>query len=170
MRIKAWHFSFALLLSLTMAGPGTCQTNTTTDEERTAYCQGNETQRLAFEWTISGDFIEHDPDADRFKEAFETALQKSDVLYRWGCDHYSFPENGVRVHLVSTQIKDEQGEILGTAIVAVASSRSPKDPLSEIPIDTTHWFVPHYSPVEPIVREYFTRLRSKIWWMPSGKP
>src|ERR1700743_3073523 len=140
MRIPIWQILFALGLSLATAGPSICQTpNETTDQERTAHCGRTDTDRIAIEWSISGDFIEHDPDADRFKESFVTELDKSDFLYWWGCDSYRLPKDAVLVHLVSTQVKDDRGDIIGTAIVATASRRSPKDPLAEIPIDTTHW-------------------------------
>jgi|SRR5271167_908054 len=167
MHLKIWPLSLLILLSLSMGHPSECQSFS--NEERTAYCQGSHGDKLEAEFTIAGDFLEHDPDAERFQEAFATALEASEVLYWWGCDDSIFPENGVRIHLVSTQVKDAHGEILGSAIVATATRRSAKDPFAEITIDTNHWFLPHDSPVENIVHEYFARIRSKLPGTTSAK-
>jgi hypothetical protein len=167
MRVKIWLLSLLIPLSLGMGHPSACQT--ISDGERTAFCQGSHADKLAAEFTTAGDFLEHDPDAQRFQDVFATELQASEVLYWWGCDESIFPENGVRIHLVSTQVKDAHGEILGSAIVATATRRSSKDPYAEIPIDTKHWFVPHDSPVENTVHEYFAQLRRKLPQSTSAK-
>jgi hypothetical protein len=167
MRTAIWLSSLLILLSLGMGHSCACQTMS--NEERTVFCQGSHGDKLAAEFTVAGDFLEHDPDAQRFQAAFATELEASEVLYWWGCDESIFPENGVRVHLVSTQVKDADGEILGSAIVATATRRSPKDPFAEIPIDTKHWFLPHDSPVENTVHEYFAQLRSKLPETSSAK-
>jgi hypothetical protein len=158
MNAKIWILS--LLLPLGMAKSSVCQT--ISDEERKAFCQGSHADKLATEFTLAGDFLEHDPDAQRFQGAVATELQASEVLDWWGCDESIFPENGIRIHLVSTQVKDAHGEILGSAIVATATRRSPKDPYAEIPIDTKHWFVRHDSPVENTVHEYFVQLSTQV--------
>jgi hypothetical protein len=118
--------------------------------------------KRATEFSIGGDFIEHDEDAKRFQDAFTERLQASNNLYWWGCATELLPESGIRIRFVSTQIVGDHGEILGSAIVASASRRSPKDPNAEHLIDIKHWFVRHDAPVEDIVLSYLNQLEDDL--------
>lgn len=156
MRNRVWLLP---LIFLGLAGIGqntaSAQTSPTSQEESTH-------GKVPTEFSIGGDLIENDADAQRFQEAFAERLQASSKLYWWGSASYLLPEDGVRIRLVSTQVNGEHGEIIGSAIVASASLRSPKDANAERLIDTKHWFVRHGAPVDDIVQTYFDQLEDRL--------
>jgi hypothetical protein len=139
------------LVFLTLSGIGRCSLS-----------QEPQTDKLPTEFSIAGDILHQDPDAKRFQNVFEAKLVASDRLCWWGRASYLLPENGVRICLYSTQVKGEDGQILGSAVVLTAARRSPKDAEAETLIDVKNWFVRHDASVDGTVQTYIDQLAEKL--------
>jgi hypothetical protein len=122
----------------------------------------DQNEKVAIEFSKAGDAIDGDPEAARFEQEFLDQLQASGRFYWWGSAVRLLPENSLHVVLISVEVKDANGEVVGSAIVLSAARRCAKDPEAEHPIDVKTWFVRHNQPVDDIVRTYFRELQEKV--------
>jgi len=118
-------------------------------------------EKVAILFSRAGDVLDADPDAARFEQSFDDQLQASDRFYWWGSAEQLLPENSLHILLISVEVKDANGDVVGSAIVLSAARRSVKDPGAEHPIDIKTWFVRHNQPVDNIVRAYFRELQDE---------
>jgi hypothetical protein len=110
------------------------------------------------------------PDKDDVGQRFFTSLQSeirlSNKFYLWGGSPIDLPQEGIGITLITVEVKLQNGQLIGSAVVAIATHPSEKDRGADRLIHIVSWFIPKEQSVADITRNYLASLVGR-WFMPK---
>jgi hypothetical protein len=102
--------------------------------------------------------VNEDPTGQRFSRSLSDEIQLSAIFYQWPGRVSGLPSNGVLIHVTSIDVRLQNGQDLGSAIVVRADRPSANEPEYYKVLSEQAWMILKDGSVTDLIRSFLAQV------------